>query len=51
MESESRVLQNDGLLKLVVVVVDSVLADLVPSRVGPALVGGFFTSSCDNFQN
>jgi hypothetical protein len=34
MESESRFLQNDGLLNLVVVVVDSVLADLAPIKAG-----------------
>jgi hypothetical protein len=34
MESESRFLQNDGLLKLVVVVVNSVLADLEPRKAG-----------------
>jgi hypothetical protein len=34
MESESRFLQNDGLLKLVVVVVNSVLAELAPRKAG-----------------
>jgi hypothetical protein len=34
MESESRFLQNDGLLKVVVVVVNSVLADLAPRKAG-----------------
>jgi hypothetical protein len=34
METESRFLDNDGLLKLVVVVVDSVLADLAPRKAG-----------------
>jgi hypothetical protein len=34
MESESRFLQNDGLLRLVVVVVDFVLANLAPRKAG-----------------
>ncbi len=34
MESESRLLDHDGLLKLVVLVVDSVLAGLAPRKAG-----------------
>jgi hypothetical protein len=34
MESEPGFLQNEGLLKLVVVVVNSVLADLAPRKAG-----------------